>query len=441
MDQDKGFFATYRAFCDYHHLKPSSAFLLGATKLAPTKHLLLNECPGIEPNEPFSFSLVPLAYTLQYNELFSTLCLKNVPRKDAISKFSISLESNKTLRKIVLSGLEAEDGFAEFGAALSKNRSNIISELDLSNNSIKDKGMAGLAEGISHLRFLTKLNLSNSNLGPSGIQTLMKALSSNYKGSPFLKELDISYNICGTVGSLAICNFLSHKDETVSEVSLKKLIMSSCQLDVFETLKAITSSHHIETIEMLDLSYNKISRLGVQALITLAEKTKSLNCLKLNNCSLPSKLFPFQIITSLGMNSKISGVEIDLSFNNLGADGISGIVQGLRGCKNIESLILQSNNIKADSVVQLLKSSISNSYLKKLDISYNILKPTNDLLEYLSQVLGKQGHLQHFNINGCKLKKSMAVIFKEFGSNQKVLNFFVFSKKLNKKFLFLACFS
>lgn len=326
--EDKGFFATYRTFCDFYKMKPSNGFIWAAEKMVYSRNLVLTECAGIEPNESNTFSLIPIASTLQYNELFVSLILENVPRKEAISKFAVPLETNKTLRNVTLSNLEAEDGFIEFGAALAKNSTNVISELNLSYNNIRDKGMIGLAEGIKTLRFLTKLDVSSTGLGPSGIQILMKALQTNYKGSPFLKELNISNNICGTQGSLAISNFLSHKDDNASEVSLKILKMSSCQLDVFETLKAITNSYFIETIESLDLSFNKISRLGVQALITLAEKTKTLVCLKLNNCALPSKQFPFQIITSLGMNAKLSGVELDFSFNDLGNEGILGIAQG-----------------------------------------------------------------------------------------------------------------
>ena len=81
-----------------------------------TRELCLDECPGIDQQD--GFDLLPIAHALKRNTYFHSLIIKNVPRKEAVQKFSITIQKNTVLQSIKFSGLESEEGFVELGAAL-----------------------------------------------------------------------------------------------------------------------------------------------------------------------------------------------------------------------------------------------------------------------------------------------------------------------------------
>ena len=64
----------------------------------------------------------------------------------------------------------------------------LLTNINLSNNSLGDKGAKYIAEGIRVSASLTRLILQNNNLGPAGAQHLSEALKINKS----ITELDIS---------------------------------------------------------------------------------------------------------------------------------------------------------------------------------------------------------------------------------------------------------
>jgi hypothetical protein len=59
----KGFLETYKAMCDFHRLPVSKTFYVYAEGLfnAGIREMKLQECPGIEMNEYYTFDLTPIA--------------------------------------------------------------------------------------------------------------------------------------------------------------------------------------------------------------------------------------------------------------------------------------------------------------------------------------------------------------------------------------------
>lgn len=56
------------------------------------------------------------------------------------------------IEKLVLTDIEASEGFAELGESLRTNTYHSLSHIDFSHNSIKDKGIVGLAAGFEVMR-------------------------------------------------------------------------------------------------------------------------------------------------------------------------------------------------------------------------------------------------------------------------------------------------
>jgi hypothetical protein len=98
---------------------PPNFFYLRIFFLTPQgdRYLRIDAIPDSDP-----LDLDPLAAALRYDTYFDTLILSNLPRKEAILKFSLTVETNKTLTHLVLSGLDTEDGFSELGNAIKVTR-------------------------------------------------------------------------------------------------------------------------------------------------------------------------------------------------------------------------------------------------------------------------------------------------------------------------------
>jgi hypothetical protein len=120
--------------------------------------------------QDYTFDLIPLAAALQWNTYFKALVMKGIPRKEAAFRFAVTVEHNTTLRRLVIrlvvieviiwsyeSGMDCEEGFVEIGNALKKNPWNVITELDVSHNPIKEKGLIGLSDGIYQMQHLYKV--------------------------------------------------------------------------------------------------------------------------------------------------------------------------------------------------------------------------------------------------------------------------------------------
>lgn len=68
--------------------------------------------------------------------------------------------------------------------------SQVLVELDLSYNSLGNKGLSNLLNGLCETTTLTKINLGNNNFTEDSAETLEKILLENET----IKELDLSWN-------------------------------------------------------------------------------------------------------------------------------------------------------------------------------------------------------------------------------------------------------
>jgi Ran GTPase-activating protein (RanGAP) involved in mRNA processing and transport len=235
--------------------------------------------------------------------------------------------------------------------------------------------------------------------------------------------MDISYNECGTYGSAALATwfgtFQKMERDLGVQVSLKKLLFAGCSLDIHQVMKSLKSSLYIDTIHTLDLSYNKMDKMGLKAFLLFLDTTNTLSEVRLAGCSL-SVAAATQILVSIGANPNLSGVTIDFSENSLGVNGATAIAQIIRSSKNIAGLNLKSNNIKREGMSQLLKACAENPTVKDLDVSLNKCgKNSAELCKSLGTALSESS-LQYLNITGARLGKELGSAFKALDKNNKV---------------------
>ena len=90
-------------------------------------------------NENSDRDLLSIAASLRFAR-FSNLVIQNIKRKDAIMKLSTVMAHTSSIRTLSIVNVEAEEGYAELAQALASNFKAALSFLDLSGNSMGNKG-------------------------------------------------------------------------------------------------------------------------------------------------------------------------------------------------------------------------------------------------------------------------------------------------------------
>ncbi len=94
----------------------------------------------------------------------------------------------------------------------------------------------------------------------------------------------------------------------------------------------------MESLEVLDVSQNKIDKIASQGITFLMENATSLNYVDFTAMNLTpgsntsTKLLTkseatFIILSSISLNSKLGNIEVDISENNLGEEGASSLAR------------------------------------------------------------------------------------------------------------------
>ncbi|KAM3585526.1 uncharacterized protein V6R79_019691 [Siganus canaliculatus] len=267
----------------------------------------------------------------------------------------------KASNKVVLSGCNLSERSCE--ALSSVLSSSSLTELDLSDNNLKDSGVKLLSAGLEspHCRLQT-LRLSGCNLSCETCGALALVLPSSS-----LKKLDLSNNNMEEIGVMSLLYALQNQDST-----LESLRLSSCNLSErdCEVLSLVLSSSNLTE---LDMSNNDLNDSGVKLLSAgLQSPYPVLETLRLSGCNLSER--SCEALSSVLSSSSLT--ELDLSNNDLKDSGVKLLSAGLQSPEcNLETLRLNLCNLSEGSckVISTVLSCPS-SNLRKLDLSNNNLK-------------------------------------------------------------------
>ncbi|XP_051763825.1 NACHT, LRR and PYD domains-containing protein 12-like isoform X19 [Ctenopharyngodon idella] len=254
------------------------------------------------------------------------------------------------------------EGCAALASALRSNSH--LRELNLSGNIIGDGGLTLLSDGLKdpHCK-LEKLWLSQCNITDEGCAALASALRSN----SHLRELNLSGNIIGDGGLTLLSDGL--KDP---HCKLEKLRLWGCNITAegcAVLASALRSNSHLRE---LDLTDNKI---GGGGLTLLSDGLKDPHCklekLRLEDCNITAEGCA-ALASALRSNSHLR--ELDLTDNIIGGGGLTLLSDGLKDphCK-LEKLRLEDCNITAEGCAALASALRSNSHLRELDLTDNII--------------------------------------------------------------------
>ncbi|XP_041819649.1 NACHT, LRR and PYD domains-containing protein 12-like isoform X2 [Chelmon rostratus] len=270
--------------------------------------------------------------------------------------------------RALLDNCKLTENCCEVLASALSSTSSHLTELDLSDNNLKDSGVKLLSVGFGspHCK-LKSLRLHKCKLAGDCCEALAVALSTE---STQLKELDLSANDLQEAGLKALCVGLRSPHCKLETVRLNQCkLKESCCTDLATALSSGTS--HLKT---LDLSNNSLKDNGV-SLLTAGLKSPHcrLERLRLSWCGLTQKCCSH---IGSALSSDFARLrELDLSGNKLQGPDTHLLCDGLRSphCK-LEIFRLNECQLQACCADLASVLSSNTSHLKELDLSENDLQ-------------------------------------------------------------------
>jgi len=236
--------------------------------------------------------------------------------------------------------------------------SSSITSLDLSFNALSSDCITSVFEKMEGLQSLKSLNLSNNKIGDAAIDTVvgfiaqieleqldlsnneltgssLKDIFEELEGNSSITSISLSGNECSTEA-------LEQLGSTLTENStLKTLNLSSCGITSKLPKDFVESLKSIKALSSLNLGDNSIEDEGLQSMADSLGENDTLEYLNL--CSNGITDASMESMSKFLADSSIH--ILNLSMNNLGDEGAKILLKGIRKCKQIEELYLQSIGI------------------------------------------------------------------------------------------------
>ena len=253
------------------------------------------------------------------------------------------------LRSIRAVGLPSnalhDNGVIELCASL--HACQLLTHIDLSSNSLSHEGVQAITSTLHRIVFV---NMGSNHLGDEGAALFSAMLAS----SKHLKHLDLSNNSIGCEGTAHLASALT------ANTSLNNLILDS----------------------------NPIGSEGADIILDMLTINRTLQSLNLANCEIEGNdALIAKFLTTFPSASKVFK-QLEVSYNSLGDEGISALIQALGSDTSLTTLGLAVNDINTLALQQLGAFLCQNSTLSKLSIAgYELTSDEDALVDFCSCLL------------------------------------------------------
>ncbi|XP_023204840.1 capping protein, Arp2/3 and myosin-I linker protein 2-like isoform X1 [Xiphophorus maculatus] len=358
---------------------------------------------------------------LSFNRWFTKIYCKELKLSaDIQQQLTFLLSKSSSLEELSLEDCGLKVDFAmKMAAALQEHTSSALKALNLSGNSIEDKGVIALSQEIKHLNEgLRFLSLSRVSMSAKGLGCLGQVLSSCQQFSTSLTHL----NLAGNPGSLVTedATFLFKFLSGTNSLSHLDLSDTNCPLD---TLFVSLSAGCCYKLTHLNLARNPFSHRKVREVTRSVQEFFSQSC-ELRYVGLSATKLPPQalrlLLQGLATNTHLFGLELDLSSCELCSAGAQVIQEHISEATAIRSLDISDNSFENDMVTLVLSVGRCQS-LHHLALGRNFAmksRALTDLLHRIAQLIqDEECPLQSLSVSDSKLKTGMHILLSALGGH------------------------
>ncbi|XP_071230087.1 F-actin-uncapping protein LRRC16A-like isoform X2 [Salvelinus alpinus] len=364
--------------------------------------------------------LVAIIVVLEYNQWFTKLSTKDYKLStDVCEQILRVVARSSRLEELVLENAGLRSDFAQkLANALTCNPASALHTLNLTNNSLEDKGVSALSAQLAKLPMgLKHLNLSKTSISQKGVNSLAQGLSANPAVPTTLTHLDLCGNSLRGDDLSNLYNFLGQHNSLVT----LDLSSSDCCLDQVCTSLLRGSLRHLSVLNMSKSVFShRRSKDVPHSFKQFFGTALALSSVNLSGTKLPLEALK-ALLLGLGCNPNLSEVSLDLSSSELRSGG-SQILEGcIAEIPNISSLDISDNGLDSD-LTTLLVWLAKNRSIRHLSLgkNFNNIKSKN-----LSQVLDNLVHmiqeeespLTSLSLADSKLKGDLSIVLNALGSN------------------------
>ncbi|MEQ2283589.1 hypothetical protein AMECASPLE_012947 [Ameca splendens] len=291
---------------------------------------------------------------LSFNQWFTKIYCKDLKLSaDIQQQLTFLLSKSSSLEELSLEDCGLKVDFAVKMAAALQQHTSTLQAINLSGNSVEDKGVIALSQEIQHLNEgLRFLSLSRVSMSTKGLGCLSQVLSSCQQFSTSLTHLDLSCN----PGSLVTedATFLFKFLSGTNSLSYLDLSDTNCPLD---TLFVSLSAGCCYKLVHLNLARNPFSHRKVRQVTRSVQEFFSQSCVLryvgLSATKLPPQALRF-LLQGLATNTHLFGLELDLSSCELCTAGAQVIQEHISEATAIRSLDISDNSFENDMVTLVL---------------------------------------------------------------------------------------
>ncbi|XP_066998308.2 F-actin-uncapping protein LRRC16A isoform X2 [Anabrus simplex] len=412
-----GFSTQYACMCDYHGMpyREEVSWDVDTIYLShDTRELCLRDFDHLDPKD-----LVPIISALEYNTWFTKLRASNIKlTHEALDRILHVARKTLSLEELYLDNLGVKWDFAhKLSLALMANQNTPLHTLDLSSNMIEDKGANHLSSPLARVpKGLKHLNLAHCGLSSKGVNQLAHALSLNKCMPNTLTYLNISgNNLKEEINNL--CNFLAQPNTiTYLDISGTDTTLES----IFGALLRGCATNLVH----LNVSRNAFSTKKTKEVPPSFKQfftsTLSLKHLNMSVCKLPLEALK-NLLLGLACNESTADLELDMSCNNLGAQGAHVLESCIHGVRCLGSLDISENNMDAD-LASVVTAVSKNKSIRHLSMGRNLgstkAKHVAAVMDAVVQMIQEEDCvLQSLAIPDSKLKSDLYNLINALGSN------------------------
>mmetsp|Transcript_22643 Transcript_22643/g.89577 ORF Transcript_22643/g.89577 Transcript_22643/m.89577 type:complete len:1056 (-) Transcript_22643:76-3243(-) len=417
-----GFSETYKAMCDFYQTPVREDICWDITHLFPANNITEFNVEDLE--QPVSaLELAGLIGAMRFNKYFTGFVARHIQldAKRTFQDIGAMLKGNTTINKLVLCnvGMNKDAGMA-VADGLKANSNTGVNILDLSKNPIDDKTMNQFAQWLGAMKHgMISMDFSNCNIGKGGMVPFVQSFRRNIHMQATLQTLTIRGNTLDAEGSSALASWLANPNK------LQVLHIGTTSANLETIMPAIVRG--CQEIRSIDVSSNKFGAKSTQSLSTFLQSTATLTNLSLRGTQLDVNGVK-SIIKAIGGNMYLNEFTLNIAENKFGVAGARALAEVVPTAKNIVDLDLSDNDFGDDGVVALCEGLGKHTDLKTLRFSRNFSpkpgKQRQTAIEGLITLINDESPITHLYLQGNKansLKLDILDFLDGVGSNETLL--------------------